>query len=374
MTAKISFFNLGNADSTLIQVNGRNILWDFGNMQGEKHCDLPKELNSRNKNNFFEVVCFTHADEDHVKGMKDYFHLLHAEKYQTEGRKKIKDLWVPAALFLESRSDLCEDATVLKAEAKHRFLTLKKEIKVFSRPEALKEWVEEQEVKFDEVKHLIVDAGTCVPDWGIQEHGVEFFAHSPFKGHVDEKTEIDRNNAGIVAQVTFGNASRTKLILGSDIDSDVWADIVKVTKYHKKNVDRLKWDIFHTSHHCSYKSLNKDDKGETITPTIAEIKWALEVQGNVGGKIIIPSDVIPADYGKDDKQPVYRQAYNYYKSVSDKLKGYSIVLMENPSKEKPEPTEIDISDKELTKSEKVAIATSIASKSAVSGNWSYDRK
>ena len=131
MSSKITFFNLGNADTTLIRLSsGKNVLWDFANMKGEKQCDLPKELNKRVSKNYYDAVCFTHGDEDHLKGMSEYFYLEHAEKYQGEGRKKINDLWVPAAILLESRNDYCDDAKILKAEAKHRFLVMKKSIKM----------------------------------------------------------------------------------------------------------------------------------------------------------------------------------------------------------------------------------------------------
>src|SRR5438067_8998806 len=106
MNSKITYFNLDNADTTLIRLDsGKNILWDYANMQGEKHCDLPKELNKRVSKNYFDVVCFTHGDEDHVKGMSEYFYLEHAKVYHGEGRKKINDLWVPAALLVENGNE-----------------------------------------------------------------------------------------------------------------------------------------------------------------------------------------------------------------------------------------------------------------------------
>lgn len=369
----ITMFPLGNADSTLIQIeNGKSIIWDFGNMQGEKHCDLPKELNKRITKDYVDVACFTHGDEDHVKGLSEYFFLLHAEKYQNGDRKKINDLWVPAALLLESRTDLCTDATILKAEAKHRFLVLKKNIKVFSKPEALKEWVENEGVKFSEVEHLIVDAGKCVPGWDKTKDGVEFFIHSPFKAHVDENPEIERNSAAILAQILFGNKVETKLILGGDADSDNLKDIVDVTTYFK-NENRLQWDILHLFHHCSYKALNKGDKGKTKTTPIKEVKWLMETQSNKNCLIISPSDIIPT---ADSDQPPHLQAANFYKEdVVGKKGGKFLVTMEYPNTTKPEPIEIEISDdgfkivKDLTKQQiSDAVKTTIKT-SIVSGNY-----
>jgi ribonuclease BN (tRNA processing enzyme) len=373
MNAKIICFPLGNADCTLIQTStGKNILWDFANMNGELHCDLPKELNKHIASDYYDAVCFTHGDEDHVKGMSDYFFLEHAEKYQKGERKKIKDLWVPAALLLESRTDLCTDATILKAEAKYRFLNLKKDIKIFSKPDALKEWVEKEGVKFSEVEHLIVDAGKCVSGWDKTLQGIEFFVHSPFKGHVDENDVIDRNTASIIVQAVFGNKVETKFLLGGDADSDNLTDIVKITRYNK-HTDRLKWNIIHLFHHCSYKALNLIEKGKTKTTPVTEVKYLMEDQSEKDCLIISPSNAIPTN---DSTQPPHFQAANYYKEdVIGKENGQFIVTMEYPSKTKPEPIEIEITEdgfkvvKKLSDEEKREAAKNLSKGSVVTGNY-----
>ena len=54
---------------------------------------------------------------------------------------KIAKLWVPAAAIVD---DQCEDeAKILQAEARHR-LKSGKGIKVFSRPDMLKDWLGDQ--------------------------------------------------------------------------------------------------------------------------------------------------------------------------------------------------------------------------------------
>lgn len=373
MNSKITYFNLGNADTSLIRLgNGKNILWDYANMQGENQCDLPKELNKRVVNNYFDVVCFTHCDEDHVKGMNEYFYLEYAKAYQGEGRKKINDLWVPASLFLESSNDYCDDAKILKAEAKYRFLVLKKNIKVFSKPDELKKWVEAEGVKFTEIEHLIVDAGKLVPGWNKVTEGIEFFVHSPFKGHIDDCEVIDRNNAAIIVQAVFGNTVESKLLLGSDADSENLKFIVKITK-RNKNEDRLKWDMLHLYHHCSYKAINVDVKGKTKTTPIEEVRWLMETQGQQNCFIISPSNAIPS---VDTTQPPHMQAYNYYKEdVTDKKNGAVKVTMVHPSKTKPTPMEFIVDDNgikeddSLKDDEKRAGAILLTKTSVVSGNW-----
>lgn len=358
---KITFFPLGNADTTLIKLSGGdNILWDFANMKDindkeDKRCDLPKELDKRVKNDF-KVVCFTHGDNDHLKGFSDYFHLEYADKYQTDGRKKIETLWVPAAILLDT--DAKDEAKILKMEARHR-LKNKKGILVFSRPEKMKAWCDDQEdLKYDDVKHLFIDAGKNVPNYTINEQGVEFFVHSPFQS---ETKKIDRNNESIIVQVTFDDNLETKLMLGGDGTTELWKDIIDVTKY-KNNEDKLIWDIFHISHHCSYLSLNTSgNKGVEKTEPIEEIKWLFETQGNDKCRIISPSKPIPTKGSKEDNEdnPPYRQAANYYKDIVEDKKGEFLVTMEYPSINSPKPIEFEIDYNKglLLKSEDVGSAT-----------------
>lgn len=379
MNTKITFYSLGNADTTLIQLStGKNILWDYADEKTDdkedKRCNLPAELNKSVKGDF-DVVCFTHADEDHINKMSQYFYLEYAKKYQEGDRKKIKELWVPAAIIVDTDSKN-DDDNILKAEARYR-LKQGKGIRVFSRPEKLRDWLENNGVDFDDVKHLIVDAGKLIPGWNKEYDGVEFFVHSPFMGHVDENTEVDRNESGILVQATFGNDSETKLILGADGIASVWKDVIKISKY-KKHSTYLEWDIFHLPHHCSYTALNGEDKGKKKTTPVEEIKWLFETQGKEGCLIISPSKEITFS---DTDQPPHFQAYNYYKEeVANKKKGTILVTMEEPSKEEPLPIIVEINDdgykiiKGLTKIEKMAAAAAIAKTSIVTGNWAYDGK
>ncbi len=344
MKAKITFFPLGNADTTLIQLtySGKTIIWDYANMKtdndDDKRCDLPVELDKLVSSDY-DVACFTHFDEDHIHRMSEYFYLQHDKKYQSGDRKKIKELWVPAAVIIDKKSRN-EDDKALRDEAVFR-LKSKKDIKIFSKPDKLKDWLNDEGISYEEVKHLIIDAGTLVPGWNKLSDDIEFFVHSPFVGHVDDYTEINRNECAIVVQATFNDSHETKLILGADEDSDKWRDIVKITR-RKKNDIRLNWDIFHISHHCSYKAINVSDKGKKKTTPTTETKWLFEDQGNDGCILISPSDSI--DFNETD-QPPHFHAYNYYKEdVSDKKNGEIEVTMEHPDKTNPEPLTIIIND------------------------------
>lgn len=347
MSHFIKFYPLGNADTTLIKLNnGKAIVFDYANMdikndKGEIVCNLPEELHKDVKGDY-EVVGFSHADKDHINKFSEYFYLEHAKKYQDDSRRKIKDLWVPAAVILETKLDNPE-AEILRAEARFR-LKNKSGIKVFSKPDKLKDWLKKEGIDFNEVSHLIVNAGSTIPGWSLDSNGIEFFVHSPFSEKVDDK-EIERNDACIILQAVFDNVHHSALILGADADSDLWNDIVNITKYYSRE-ERLAWDVFHISHHCSYKALNLNDRGKTTTIPVSTVKWIFETMGREKGLLVSPSMPIPEEY--DEFQPPHKEAANYYNNVKEVLAGDFKVTMEFPTKEDPKPMRVDIDDDGFT--------------------------
>ncbi len=336
---KATFYPLGNADTCLIELEkGKWLLFDYANMrdpenESDLRIDLATELRNTltaAKRDYVDVVAFTHGDDDHIHGATDFFYLEHADKYQDDDRIKIKELWVPAAMILEEGVE--DECRILRAEARHRLIK-GEGIRVFSRPEALADWLKENGTSLEARRHLITDAGQLVPGFSKQTDGVEIFVHSPFGKHCDDET-IDRNTASLVMQLTFD--TNTKLLMTADKPYDVWEDIVQITKFHKNEI-RLAWDLFKLSHHCSYCGL-AEEKGKDKTEPVEDMKWLLN-QAQNGAIIVSPSDPIP---NEDTVQPPHVQAYKTYKEYVEKVNGQIIVTMEHPSETKPEKLVIEI--------------------------------
>jgi hypothetical protein len=342
---KLTFFPIGNADSCRIDLSGgQKLLFDYAAMRCEndstdRRIDLPRELRADLKaanRNHFEVVAFTHLDDDHIHGASEFFRLDHAEKYQGEGRIVIETLWVPAAVIIE---DGCEDeARIIQAEARYR-LKQGKGIRVFSRPDKLTEWLRQQNLSLADRQHLITDAGLLIPGYSLGSHGVEFFVHSPFGSRLEDGTLVDRNTDSLVLQATFDvDGTTTKLILSSDVDHTVLSEIVKVTRFKKRD-ERLEWDVVNLPHHCSYKSIGPE-KGKDKTEPVAEVAWLFEDQGQDAAIVVSTSKPIPSN--DDDDQPPHRQAANYHKDHTADRNGQFVVTMEHPSMRSPEPLVIEI--------------------------------
>lgn len=340
---QLTFFPLGCADTTLVQLHdGRRMLVDFANVgtknADDKRCDLAAELKADLKSagrDSYAIVAFTHLDNDHCCGSGDFFWLQHASKYQGDGRRKIDELWVPAGAITEE--GLEDSARVIRQEARHR-LKQGKDIKVFSRPERLTEWLKKEGLTVESRKGCFVDAGKLVDGYNIARDAVEFFAHSPHAVRTDDRGVEDRNGDSIVFQARFReDGADTDVLFTGDVDHSVIAEIVDVTRKHGKD-DRLHWNVYHLPHHCSYTAIGPD-KGADKTKPVQQVKWLCETQGEPRGYIVSPSKPIPFKGSAEDKdvQPPHRQAAAYYKEdVLEEGKNL-LVTMSEPSSTGPKP-------------------------------------
>ena len=104
---QITFYPVGNGDtSQIVLENGKRILFDFRHLKKNENGNgaeinlkdrLKDELKAA-KRDYFDVVAFSHADKDHIENSTEFFELRYAQKYQGDGRIKINELWVPAAM------------------------------------------------------------------------------------------------------------------------------------------------------------------------------------------------------------------------------------------------------------------------------------
>jgi hypothetical protein len=338
--------------------NNLQFVFDYADMRDpaddkDKRLPLAKQFKEDigwPKRKEIDVLAFTHGDNDHVKGASEMFWLDHAEKYQGSDRVKVKELWVPAALIVEEGSE--DDTRVIRTEARHRFLQ-KSGIKVFARPEHLKEWLESKGKKLADYQHLIVNAGLCVPGFTLENQGIEFFTHSPFSTRTEEG-ELDRNDNCLVMQATIRESGHdTRFLITADSTWDSWVDIVQTTRAHK-NDNRLAWDLLKIPHHCSYLSM-AEEKGKTKTKPTPEFAWMLE-QGTERAVMVSSSWQIPA--GTED-QPPHVETYRRYKETADKLDADLIVTMEHPNTSNPKPVIITIDASGVTLKREIASAISI---------------
>lgn len=340
---KVKFYPVGNGDcSQIVLENGKRLLFDYCHRRKAEDEDDPRidleaalsaELSAAGQEGF-DVVALTHLDDDHIANSTEFFHLEHAKKYQGEGRKTIEELWVPAAAILEK--GLTGEAAVWRSEARHR-LRKGEGIRVFSKPSALKDWLESEGLSLEDREDLITDAGRIVPGFSLNADGVEFFVHSPFAKHVDGES-VMRNEGALILHAKFEVLGRkTRYLMVGDSTWEVLEEIVDLTRA-KGNDERLWWDLYNVPHHCSYLALGPE-KGKERTEPVSNVQWLLD-QCQIGGIAVSSSDPIPKE---DTNDPPHRQAAaTYRKAIEDNGGRKFVVTMEHPSKDRPKALQIDI--------------------------------
>ena len=346
---KITYYPIGNAETLRIDINSnaRKVLVDYADVRDRNNkfdlrCDLPTLLKDdlkAAKRDYYDVVAFTHLDDDHVCGSGDFFHFEHSTSRQGDGRIKMEEIWVPAFAVVES--NLEGDSLTISKEARYRLKELKgKGIRVFSAPGTLKDWFEKNDLDLDDYRErgIVIDAGKLVPTFNLTDDNAEFFIHSPFASRTEDGALHVRNTDAIVMQAVFNAAGQhTKFLITADVPYDQLDEIVRVTKL-KKNETRLEWDIYDVVHHCSYLSLGPE-KGKDKTEPTENVQWLLD-QGRTGGLLVSSSKPIPTD--DSDSQPPHRQAAATYKETASNIDGEFVVTMEHPKKAAPEPLVIEI--------------------------------
>jgi len=340
----IYFYPVGNGDSALvIDDKGKHLLVDYNcskdaKQDKDERIHLEKELNKRLKKNNLDVLMISHAHEDHYNGFSDYFWLNHSKKYQEDGRKKINELWVPDALIWET--GIKAEGKILRAEARHRLLEEKKGIKIIGNSDSLKEFINDSgKVLYEKVSHLIFSPGEIINDFS----GFDIFIHSPHSW----KTEDDenKNNKCIVFQADFkiNSSSVAKVIFGGDAESDAWESIYSAS-INNKNLQRLDFDVFKISHHCSYTALNSEEKGDLITKPLEKVKKIFEEHSLDKCKLIASCKKIPVKSKRNESGPPHYQAAQYYKKVcSDNNGDFEVTMQQSIGKNCRKPISIEIS-------------------------------
>ncbi len=353
MVAKVSFFPVGNGDTSQI-VLGKTDRWllsDFHHQkkseeEGSTDFNLKKHLKDQlkaAKRDYYDVLALTHGDDDHIRNSTEFFELRHAAKYQGGDRTKVRELWVPAAMILEegTNDQQSNEVIIWRQEARYR-LKQGTGIRVFSRPDKLKAWLEKNGLTLEQRKHLITDAGQLVPGFSLAADEVEFFCHSPFIKHTDEG-DVLRNEASLIFQVRFEvGETRFDYWAVGDSTHEVLADIVGISKYHG-NHDRLDWDLYNIPHHCSYLALGPDKGASKTVPTepVAELLR----HGQRGAYIVSSSNPIDSDKAAyDQQQPPHVQAKKTYVDYLSEVGGRRfLVTMKEPNRIRPRPIVFEIS-------------------------------
>ena len=126
MANYMTFFPVGNGDMTLIQTKTNKYIMIDCNIRNAENDDTIYDCNEYLQDNlpiddgqiYLDAFFLTHSDNDHCRGIRDYFNLC-APEDSDDDKIRIDELYVPAKLMMDE-THYNDDADAIREEAQRR--------------------------------------------------------------------------------------------------------------------------------------------------------------------------------------------------------------------------------------------------------------
>ncbi len=326
MANYMTFFPVGNGDMTLIQTKTNKYIMIDCNIRNAENDDTIYDCNEYLQDNlpiddgqiYLDAFFLTHSDNDHCRGIRDYFNLC-APEDSDDNKIRIDELYVPAKLMMDE-THYNDDADAIREEAQRRLDLLGTDeadtpgnrINIVGYSKELKDYAD-----------AIVPAGETISDInGNTDYGAEIFVLRPVKKANDDE-ESDVNDCTASFKITFEiNGGTYVAIIGGDLNCDNWKEVIEL------NPD-MTFDLLLAPHHCSWHAVNSEDTHTGKADTV--IEEFLE-KSKENAYVVSSSKVIKRD---GDNPPSYRAKNVYIKHLKkqDRFK----CTAEYPNADDPKP-------------------------------------
>ncbi len=333
MSAKITFFPVGNGDMTLITlIDDTNILIDVNirtaaDNPEDDACDVASELRKRIKTDdkgrpYVDVFVLSHPDKDHCTGLQNHFHLGKPNDYvdePPEGEEKkifVREIWSSPMVFRRASKNhtLTEDAKAFSTEAKRRVKQYKDNYGVgITDGDRILIIGEDEDQKSEGLEGILKKQGEIFYAInGTHSTAAWMRVLGPFslQNEEDEKTLVKNHSSIIIQFHIAADASHQDACLfltGGDAEVAIWN---KLWAKYQYNLDNLKYDLLQIPHHCSWHVLSFDSRSQCDDPKVDADAISALSQANEGAFIISTSRAI-----KDDETdpPCYAAKQEYLK-------------------------------------------------------------
>lgn len=326
MANYMTFFPVGNGDMTLIQTKTNKYIMIDCNIRNAENDDTIYDCNEYLQDNlpiddgqiYLDAFFLTHSDNDHCRGIRDYFNLC-APEDSDDNKIRIDELYVPAKLMMDE-THYNDDADAIREEAQRRLDLLGTDeadtpgnrINIVGYSKELKDYAD-----------AIVPAGETISDInGNTDYGAEIFVLRPVKKANDDE-ESDVNDCTASFKITFEiNGGTYVAIIGGDLNCDNWKEVIEL------NPD-MTFDLLLAPHHCSWHAVSSEDAHTGKADTV--IEEFLE-KSKENAYVVSSSKVIKRD---GDNPPSYRAKNVYIKHLKkqDRFK----CTAEYPNADDPKP-------------------------------------
>jgi hypothetical protein len=369
MSAKTMHFRVGNGDMMLILLDsGKRILVDIDIRADadDEDSDTPdvagqlrKELEDLGRDSkgrlYVDAFLLTHPDQDHIRGLKNHFHLGRPGDWSKSADKiLIREQWSSPIVFRRASKDhtLCDDACDWLAEARRRVKKFREE-----GPQADGNRIlimgEDVDGKTDDIGDIVIKVDSVFSKiCGSTDDSFEARLLAPLKADdQDEEELISKNDSSVILRVDLkvSKVVKARYLIGGDAEVAIWE---RLWDRNKGRAARLEYDVLIAPHHCSWRSLSYDswsEKGERAK--VNEAARSALGQARDGALIISSSKSVEDD---DDDPPCIRAKREYLEILEQPNGEFKCVA--DGSGDKPLVIEIASSG---TKIKRAAFATAL---------------
>lgn len=369
MTAKVTFFPVGNGDMTLIEVadNQTKILIDVNIRDAADDPDDAtfdaasslRERLHRDKNGrpYVDAFLLGHPDQDHCNGLRKHFWLGSPANYpddkKKDGKKRIiiREIWSSPLVFRRARKNhtLCDDGKAFTAEARRRVqVNRDKKFSGVAEGDRVLILGEDENGKTDDLGPILVrvDNEFSRINW---VHNAYFRARllAPLPKGDDETEEVlSKNHSSTILNIQLAadkdHPRACRFLTAGDAEVAIWE---RLWEKHKGHPEVLQYDLLLTPHHCSWHSLSYDSWSEKHEQAVVSsaARSALS-QAQFGAVLVASSDPIK----DDDNDPPCYGAEKEYKRIAHAVKGAFACTGEYPSTSAPAPLEFATGEDGMT--------------------------
>ncbi|MGM8936987.1 metallohydrolase [Pseudomonas neustonica] len=290
MAAKITFFQVGNGDMTLLRLADARvttILTDINIRAAADDTDddtpdvanaLRKRLMSdKDGRPFVDAFMLSHPDQDHCRGLIKHFWLGDPTNYpddnldQGEKRILIRELWSSPLIFRRRSKNhtLCKDATAFDKEARRR-VEYWRTYRSASSGNRILIMGEDSDRKTDDLSPIVIKTGTKFSRIDGEDYSTFFTAHllapTPHDDDEDLEAQLSKNESSVVMNMEISQSmfstSKTRFLSGGDAAVFIWE---RMWDRYGDTPEVLEYDVLLAPHHCSWRTLSYDswsEKGE----------------------------------------------------------------------------------------------------------------
>lgn len=344
MAAKITFFQVGNGDMTLVRLadtSVTNILIDCNirAVADDSDDDTPdvaaalrkRVLNDRNMRPYLDAFLLSHPDQDHCRGLAKHFWLGNPADYpddnlpQKDKRILIRELWSSPLIFRRRSSNhtLCDDAAAFDKEARRR-VEYWRTYRSAGSGNRILIMGEDTQGKTNDLSPIVIKSGEKFSRINGEDYSLFFKAHllapAPHDDDTGLEEQLSKNESSVIMNIEISPSAysytKARFLVGGDAAVLIWE---RMWERFKESPEVLEYDLLLAPHHCSWRTLSYESWSEKRERAQLN-QGAREALGQArNGATIVASSKAILD---DETDPPNIRAKREYKDILGEVDGW----------------------------------------------------